>query len=190
MSQELLSSITTHSILGDSEAKNRDQKKWMTSLSHLLFFMADARLSAKRGLTEAHCLSLCLIRKKQNGSQEEKKTSPPPLWVTIWFPANCYSHTHIYKSTHTHTQTPTHVSIILCRNRVISAYWWLSPGMNEMGRSSSPIKCQTQLYSWIKLSAGPTTLLFLMTIHFPWVTQILQLWTKSASCYISMVNTE
>lgn len=52
-SQELLSSITAHSILGDSEAKNRSQEKWMTSLSHLLFLMADGRFGAERGLTGA-----------------------------------------------------------------------------------------------------------------------------------------
>ncbi len=106
VSQELLNSITTHSILGDSGAINRSQKKrWMTALSHLLFFMADGRLNAKRGLTRAHCLSLSLIRKQQVGSQEqEKDTSPPPLWVMLRSHAHYYWYTHAHRL-HTHTHT-------------------------------------------------------------------------------------
>lgn len=47
VSQELLSCSATHSILSDSEAKNRGQKKWMISLSRPLFFIADAKLIAE-----------------------------------------------------------------------------------------------------------------------------------------------
>lgn len=124
VSQELLNSITTHSILCDSGAINRSQKKrWMTSLSHLFFFMADGKLDAERGLSSAHCLSLSLIRKQQVGSQEqENDTSPPPLWVMLWSSAHYCWYTHAHRHTmnthiqthltHTHTHAPTHASII------------------------------------------------------------------------------
>ena len=100
-STELLNSIATHSILGDSVAINRSQKKrWMTSLSHLLFFMADSRLAAERGLTRAHSFSFILSESSRLGIGSRKKThhhlpyeSRSGSMCTI---TDTHSHTHTH----------------------------------------------------------------------------------------------
>lgn len=98
----LKSYSATHSILGDSRAKNRSQKKcWMGSLSHLLFFMVDGRLDAERGLTRAQ-LSLSLIRKKQDGSQKQGKDITTSPMSHALGPCSLL-HTHSHTNTHSHT---------------------------------------------------------------------------------------
>lgn len=138
-SQELLNDITTHSILGDSEAINRSQKKRLTSaLSPPLFFFSwqTVGLDAERGLSRAHCL----IREQQVGSQgarEEKKTHTHHLLSYESYSAtlspDIYTHTYAPLHTCTHTQINQQLSLNINLP---------STGMRWMDRCSSPIKCQ------------------------------------------------
>ena len=169
-STELLNSIATHSILGDSVAINRSQKKrWMTSLSHLLFFMADSRLAAERGLTRAHSFSFILSESSRLGIGSRKKThhhlpyeSRSGSMCTI---TDTHSHTHTHTQiTYIQTQhalTHSHICInnIHAEIELLSLHIDDSTGMEGSNRHSLPIKCQTQLYSWRKLTAAATALI-------------------------------
>lgn len=132
---EWLGSIITHSILGDSGAKNRrQQKQWMTNMSHPFFFMADGRISAERCLTRAHCLYF--ITKNQDWARGARK-GYNHLSYESW---SSFLQTIIRRHTY---RNQSH----LCWNRVVvSPYWWLSTGMEWKDRMSSLLKYHTQVY--------------------------------------------
>ena len=172
----------------------------MTSLSHLLFFMADGRLAAERGLTRAYSFSFILSESSRLGIGSRKKThhhlpyeSYSGSLCTIT-DARTHAHvrTHAHAHTHTHTHTHTHKQITyiqtqqalthshICINNIhaeielLSLHIDDSTGMEGTNRYSLPIKCQTQVYSRSKLTGAAMALsvnLFLR-VSFQLVTLI------------------
>lgn len=142
-------------------------------------------------------LSQSLIRKQQVGSQQqEKDTSPPPLWVILWSPAHYYRYTHT-DSTHTmntwiqtqHTNTLTQINNIHAETEPLSLHiddcllawkWWTDGARLSNARHNYINGVNSQHQPWH---------VYLLEKHFLWVTQFFHLWANPVTCYIDTKKT-